>query len=135
MISPQQTHQHPDGPLVSVVMPTFNSARYLLQALESVFAQDYRPIEIIAVDDGSTDRTLDLLRNQSGVICIQQPHRGVSAARNIGITSARGNILAFLDSDDLWPTNRLRIAVAHFEAHPEIGYVLAKQMLFVEAHL
>jgi glycosyltransferase involved in cell wall biosynthesis len=113
-------------------MPAFNSERFLPQALDSVFAQDYHPIEIVAVDDGSTDRTLDLLRAQPGVICIQQPHLGVSTARNTGIASARGSIVAFLDSDDLWPSNRLTVAVTHFEAHPEVDYVLGKQMLFAE---
>ncbi len=121
-----------DRPLVSVIIPTFNSARFLPQALESVAAQDYRPLEVIAVDDGSTDQTADLLRAHPWVTCLHQAHGGVSTARNAGISASRGQILAFLDSDDLWPSGRLTIAVGHFEAHPEIGYVLGKQMLFAE---
>lgn len=129
----RQPHENtPDRPLVSVVIPTFNGARFLPQALESLLAQDYRPLEIIAVDDGSTDGTPGLLRAHGGVRCIHQPHRGVSAARNTGIGASRGRILAFLDSDDLWPSGRLTAAVRHLVAFPEIGYTLGKQMLFAE---
>jgi glycosyltransferase involved in cell wall biosynthesis len=120
------------SPLVSVVLPTFNSERFLVETLQSVLTQDYRTFEIIAVDDGSTDGTLDLLRAQPEVTWIEQPHRGVAAARNAAIASARGSILSFLDSDDLWPSDRLTVAVAHLEAHPEVGYVLGRQRMFAE---
>ncbi len=119
-------------PLVSVILPTFNSERFLAEALQSVLAQDYPAFEIIAVDDGSTDGTLDLLRNHSGLTCIEQPHRGVSTARNAAIAAARGSILSFLDSDDLWPPDRLSVGVAHLQAHPEVGYVLGRQRMFAE---
>ena len=119
-------------PLISVVVPTFNSERFLLQTLDSAIAQDYRPIEIVAVDDGSTDGTWDLLRRRAGVKRIRQDHAGVSCARNRGICAATGSILAFLDSDDIWPRNRLTIAVRELEAHPEIGYVLGKEIMFAE---
>ncbi len=132
MSGSEQLHERPDRPLVSVIIPTFNRERFLPQALGSAFAQDYRPIEVVVVDDGSTDGTIDLLRTWPDAICIRQTHRGISAARNAGIAASRGSILAFLDSDDLWPANRLTIAVAQFEARPEIGYVLGKQMLFLE---
>ena len=132
MSGPDRPEQRPGRPLVSVIIPTFNREGFLPQALESAFAQDYRPIEIVVVDDGSTDGTVDLLRAWPDVLCIRRPHRGVSAAYNTGIASSRGSILAFLDSDDLWPANRLTVAIAHFEAHPEIGYVLGRQILFAE---
>jgi glycosyltransferase involved in cell wall biosynthesis len=119
-------------PLVSVILPTFNSERFLVDTLQSVLTQDYRAFEIIAVDDGSTDGTLDLLRAQSEVAWIEQPHRGVAAARNTAIAGARGSILSFLDSDDLWPSDRLTVAVAHLEAHPDVGYVLGRQRMFAE---
>src|SRR5579872_1242531 len=100
-----------EGPLVSVVIPTFNRAHMLPQALESAFAQNYRPIEVIVVDDGSTDGTLDLLlRAWPQVVCIPQPQRGVSAARNTGVAHSSGGFLAFLDSDNLWPPSGLRAA-------------------------
>jgi glycosyltransferase involved in cell wall biosynthesis len=123
---------NPVGPLVSVIVPTFNSERFLLQALDSAIAQDYRPIEIVAVDDGSTDGTWELLRRRAGVKRIRQVHAGVSSARNMGISAATGSILAFLDSDDLWPSNRLKIAIGEFETHPEIGYILGKEIMFAE---
>src|ERR1700682_2906188 len=96
----KQPSSCPSLPLVSVIMPAFNSERFVTQALESVLAQDYRPIEVIAVDDGSSDGTLDLIRAQPNVTCLRQQHRGASAAYNTGIASARGGILAFIDSDD-----------------------------------
>jgi glycosyltransferase involved in cell wall biosynthesis len=122
----------PDHPLVSVVIPVFNRARFLPQAVESVLAQDHRPLEVIVVDDGSTDGTPDLVGAHDFVTCIRQPHRGVSSARNAGVAASRGSILAFLDSDDLWPPRRLTVAVRHFLAHPEVGYVLGRQVLFAE---
>src|ERR1700758_2302401 len=101
----ESLRRHPtaEEPLVSVIIPTFNRVHLLPQALGSVFAQNYRPIEVIVVDDGSTDGTSDLLlRDWPQVVRIRQPQRGVSAARNTGIARSSGSFLAFLDSDNLW---------------------------------
>jgi len=120
-----------DPPIISIILPTFNSARFVREAIDSVLAQDVQCFELIAVDDGSTDDTLEILRTYQSIIRIERPHGGASMARNAGIAAARGSMLAFLDSDDVWPSNRLRVALAYFEEHPEIDYLLGKEMLFV----
>jgi glycosyltransferase involved in cell wall biosynthesis len=95
--------------LVSVVIPVHNAETYLNAALESVFAQTYSPIEVIAVDDGSQDRSVDILRRYSDrVVLVRQPNRGAAAARNRGVQEARGKWIAFLDADDLWSPSKLQ---------------------------
>lgn len=88
--------------LFSVIIPTFNRRQLLQQALASVWKQDITGFEIIVIDDGSTDGTLEYLRGLSGLRVICQPNRGPGAARNAGAEIAQGEYLAFLDSDDLW---------------------------------
>jgi len=98
-----------DSPLVSVVIPTFNSAVFVGCALASVFDQDYPNIEIIVVDDGSTDDTRELISSYgSRVRLLTQPNQGSGAARNQGIQCARGHYVAFLDADDVWWHHKLR---------------------------
>jgi glycosyltransferase involved in cell wall biosynthesis len=89
--------------LVSVVIPTYNRARTIKRAVDSVLAQSWKPIEIIVVDDGSTDETAQLLEDYRDKIrVIHQENRGASAARNTGIKASNGEIISFLDSDDTW---------------------------------
>jgi glycosyltransferase involved in cell wall biosynthesis len=106
-------------PTVSVIIPTFNRAGMLKQAVESVLAQDFKDFELIVVDDGSTDNTSATLRSYPIVSVVQQPHTGVSAARNTGIKTATGSLIAFLDSDDLWLPKKLSIQSAFFQNHPD----------------
>ncbi len=95
-------------PLVSVVIPNFNYGRFLSRALESVFAQTYSELEVLVVDDGSTDESLDVLRRyEERIRSISQRNQGVSRARNLGIRESRGELLAFLDSDDWWLEEKL----------------------------
>ena len=99
-------------PLVSVVIPTYNRAHTLCAAIDSILAQAYEPIEIIVVDDGSTDDTAHVLRQYEGKIqYIRQTNAGPAAARNTGIRNSRGELIAFLDSDDLWTPHRLEVQV------------------------
>ena len=103
-----------NNPEVSIIIPAYNHADLLGEALESVFAQTYRNFEIIVVDDGSTDDTASLLKplSEQGVIrYIYQQKQGVSAARNRGIVEANGRYIAFLDSDDLFEPDKLEIQV------------------------
>ena len=120
------------NPFVSVIVPVFNSEKYLVQAIDSVFRQDYRRVEVIVVDDGSTDDTAQIIGKYEKNQYIHQTNQGVASARNTGIVASRGEIIAFLDGDDFWPSDRLTLTVRYLDQHPEVGYVLGKQMMFVE---
>lgn len=90
-----------DNPLVSIVIPTYNYARYLSRAIESCLLQSYKNLEIIVVDDGSTDNTRDILRDMEGrLLYTYQENKGVSAARNTGLEASTGAFITFLDADD-----------------------------------
>ena len=89
------------GPLVSVIVPVHNGARFLAAALDSVAAQDYGSMEILVVDDGSSDNSAEIAASYR-VRLLQQPNRGVAEARNAGVAESSGELLAFLDQDDLW---------------------------------
>jgi len=109
--------------LVSVVIPNFNCSAFLPAALESVFAQTYPDVEILVVDDGSTDDSLRVLERYAGrVRVLRQSNEGVSAARNHGILESRGELVAFLDADDLWDREKLAKQVPLF-ANPDVGLV------------
>jgi glycosyltransferase involved in cell wall biosynthesis len=108
-------------PLVSVIIPTFNRAAMLVEAIGSVLAQSERDFELLIIDDGSTDETQRVCESYGAQLCcFKQEHRGVSAARNFGIARARGRFIAFLDSDDLWQRHKLRRQTEWLGAHPEI---------------
>ena len=110
---------------VSVIIPTRNRAAFLAQALESILAQTVVPGEIIVVDDGSTDGTAALVRDFTAPVrCLHQPARGPAAARNLGLESASGAYIAFLDDDDLWPADKTESQLALLTARPELGMVL-----------
>lgn len=120
-------------PLVTVVIPTFNYGRFVAAAVESVLAQSYRNLEIVVVDDGSTDDTRDRLAPYMDRIrYIHQNNQGLSAARNTGIRAAKGELIALLDSDDLWHPRKLEIQVAYMSAHADVGLLAADHRRFVE---
>lgn len=107
-------------PIVTVIVPTYNRAWTLRAAVDSVLAQEGPAFELVAVDDGSTDETPDLLAEYGGRLrTIRQENRGVSAARNRGIDAARGDLIAFLDSDDRWLPGKLAAQVAFFAERPD----------------
>jgi glycosyltransferase involved in cell wall biosynthesis len=106
-------------PLVTVVIPAFNRERFLGDAIESVFLQDHRPLEVLVVDDGSTDGTAAVARRFPGVRYLGRSHGGAAAARNTGVTAARGEFLAFLDSDDLWLKEKLACQIEAMVASPD----------------
>jgi len=121
-----------EQPLVSVIIPVYNGATYLREALESVFAQTYRPFEVIVVDDGSADDSGVIAQSFHDVRYIHQANQGVAAARNHGIENARGAFLAFLDQDDLWTPEKLKLQIAYLLDHPELGYTLTHQRFFMD---
>ena len=128
-------------PLVSVIIPTYNYGRFVTEAVESVLAQvlpdgqAYTDYEIIVVDDGSTDDTRERLAPYLDRIrYIYQENRGLSAARNTGIKAARGNFIAFLDSDDLWLPEKLAVQAPVLERDPEVGLLGCAAVGYDEAH-
>ncbi|MDY6906011.1 MAG: glycosyltransferase [Thermodesulfobacteriota bacterium] len=107
-------------PLVSVVIPTFNRGHMVADAVASVLAQDYPHLELIVVDDGSTDDTSAVLAPcQDSITLLTQANAGVSAARNRGVRHARGEYVAFLDSDDWWQPGKITAQVSFFRSHPQ----------------
>ena len=113
-------------PAISVVIPTFNRAKYLSAAIQSVLDQTYTDYEVIVIDDGSTDDTKSTLQawTDAGQIRYHyQENAGVSAARNSGIAMARGQYIAFLDSDDLFLPQKLEKQIAAFERSPDLAFV------------
>ena len=107
-------------PLVSVIIPTFNRGWIVKEAIDSVLEQDFDDYELIVVDDGSDDNTPAILKACGKKITVlHQPNKGVSAARNHGITAASGRLIAFLDSDDLWLPRKLSAQVKFFKDHPD----------------
>ena len=109
---------------VSVIIPTYNYGRFLKEAVDSALAQTYPPFEIIVIDDGSTDDTPEVLAGYGDRIrSLRQNNQGVGAARNAGIALARGEYIAFLDSDDLWKPEKLAREIALFETDPSLGMV------------
>ena len=110
-------------PLVSVILPVYNRAASVARAIDSVLAQTYEPLELIVVDDGSTDRTRDVVRQFApGVTLVEQEHAGAYAARNRGIAHARGELIAFIDSDDAWLPEKLARQVP-LMSRDEVGLV------------
>lgn len=112
-----------DSPSISVVIPAHNVEGCLADAVESVQQQTIQPHELIVVDDGSTDASGSIARQATGVTCLEQENRGASAARNTGIRFAAGEIIAFLDADDLWLPNHLEILLRPFQVDSQIDFV------------
>jgi glycosyltransferase involved in cell wall biosynthesis len=109
-------------PLVSVIIPTYNRAAWVTEAAASVLTQKFWDYELIVVDDGSTDATLEALASFRGQVKVlrRKERRGVSAARNLGAGASRGDWLAFLDSDDLWLPDKLARQIDYLRAHPDL---------------
>lgn len=96
------------SPLVSAIIPVYNGERYIADAIDSVFRQEYRPLEVIVVDDGSTDGTLAVVAAYGDTVrVISQKNSGQAVARNVGLTAAKGKYIAFLDADDVWSDDHL----------------------------
>ena len=119
------------GVSASVIIPAYNAASYLKECIDSVLNQTFKNLEIIVVDDGSTDDTPDILKKYSdAVIWVKQENAGPSAARNRGLEIAKGKYLCFLDADDRYKPNHLEKLVTFLEDHPDLGYVFSDLELF-----
>src|SRR5262245_5555525 len=111
-------------PRVSVIIPTFNCERFLRKTIDSALSQTYRDFELIVVDDGSTDDTQALVAGYGDSISyFYQPNQGASAARNLALSRACGEFIAYLDADDLWEPQKLSRQVEFLDAHPTCGFV------------
>jgi glycosyltransferase involved in cell wall biosynthesis len=123
------------NPLISVMIGAYNAAAYLGEAIESVFAQDYEPIELIVVDDGSTDGTADVARGFAQVHVIQQENGGNGAARNRAVENASGELYAFLDADDRFTPGKLTLQKAALDADPGLDIVFGHVREFLSPEL
>lgn len=111
-------------PLISVIIPVYNGAAFLADAIASVRAQAYRSLEVIVVDDGSTDQTARVVQTLGADLrYIYQPNQGPAAARNRGLALAQGELIAFLDADDLWPADKLVQQAAYLAADAQVQVV------------
>lgn len=123
------------NPLVSVVIPAYNAIDYIDGCLASVFSQrNHLSLEVIVVNDGSTDGTLEKLRTISGLTCLTQRNLGPAAARNAGIKQARGEYIAFLDADDLWPEGKLQKQIELLQQHPDAAMCFGDCRQFKNGH-
>ncbi|TAL16235.1 glycosyltransferase [bacterium] len=119
------------APAVSAIIPTFNRREFAAEAVRSVLSQTFDDFELIVVDDGSEDSTAAFLEETFAdprLRVIRQGNRGVSAARNTGVGQSRGEFLAFLDSDDLWTEEKLRLSRKALEEHPEAALVYTEEI-------
>ena len=116
---------------MSVVVASYNGERFLAETLESVFAQDYDPFEVVFVDDGSSDGTAEIARSFP-LRYLYQENRGLPAARNAGVALATGELVAFVDDDDLWPRTKLSVQANYLADHEDVGCVLGRNEWIVE---
>jgi glycosyltransferase involved in cell wall biosynthesis len=117
--------QNDSPPLVSIVTPSFNQARYIEATIESVLAQDYQRVEYIIIDGGSTDATVEIIKRYQGRIAswISEPDQGQTDAINKGFARAKGDILAWINSDDTYEPGAVAAAVKNLQSHPNVGMV------------
>ena len=120
-----------DAPLVSVVIPLFNGRRFLGECLDSVAAQTYERLETVVVDDGSIDGGAEVAVRR-GVRVLRRDHGGVAAARNAGVAATSGELIAFLDQDDLWAAEKTERQVAVMAARPELAATVTLMRTFLE---
>jgi glycosyltransferase involved in cell wall biosynthesis len=121
-----------EHPLVSVIMAVRNGERFVADAIDSIFAQDYRPLDVIVVDGQSTDSTARIVKSHPAIRYVWQTGKGVADAYNTGIQSAKGVLISFLSHDDLWSPHKLTLQVEYLMDHPEIQYVVAKVKYFLQ---
>jgi len=120
-------------PLVSTIIPSYNRSATLSEAVESALNQSYSPIEVIVVDDGSTDDTENKMASyRDRITFVREKHNGAAAARNAGIATSRGEFVAFLDADDIWRRHKIETQVQYLQSHPHIGILCSDAREFNE---
>ena len=120
---------------ISVIIPFYNGASFLREAIESVLSQEYSNIQIIAVDDGSTDQSVEqiLSINDSRIKIIKQQNAGAAEARNTGVQAASGDYLCFLDADDVWDKNKLKLQIQALEENEGVNMIFGQVKEFNDA--
>lgn len=120
--------------LVSIVIPVFNAEKFVGKTISSVLEQTYKELEILIVDDGSPDRSIEICRqfNDPRIRIIKQANRGLAGARNTGIRHATGDYIALVDADDLWTKDKIEKHVNHLEENPHIGISFSYSLLIDE---
>lgn len=113
-------------------MAVFDGARYLDECVRSLLAQDHPAIEIVVVDDGSTDGSADIAAGFPGVRVIRRAHEGLANSRNAGLRAATGALIGFCDADDTWRPEKASVQLAYLHAHPDCAIVLCRQETVVE---
>ncbi len=125
--------------LISCIVPVYNGERYIEEALDSILAQAWRPLEVLVVDDGSTDRTEDIAREVAErtpeLRVLTQKNAGPAVARNTGLAACGGELICFLDADDLWHPEKLVRQAARFDADPRLDYCVHHVQNFWEQDL
>lgn len=118
-------------PLVSVIIPSYNCEKFIADTIESVLAQDYQNIELLVIDDGSTDNTQKIVKQYSNKLrLIIQPNSGVCRARNRGIAEAKGDFICLMDHDDYWYPDKISAQINAFKKYPEAGIVYSEFKLW-----
>jgi glycosyltransferase involved in cell wall biosynthesis len=125
----------PVTPDISVVIPVHNGARYLAESIQSVLDQDHAALELLVIDNGSTDTTADVARTFSSLRYYHLPEKGLSKALNHGLEQCRGAFLGFLDADDLWTANRLAVQLDAFAREPAVEMVFGHVEQFISPEL
>ena len=126
-----------NGNLVSVILPVFNAEKYVEEAIKSVLCQTYQDIELICVNDKSTDNSLSLLESFGNKIIFinNENNCGTAESRNKGLRLARGEFLAFIDNDDIWESNKLELQMNHFNNNPDVDICVSYMKSFLSPEL
>lgn len=119
-------------PYISAIIPVYNAERHIASAIRSILAENYPLLEILVIDDGSSDRSAEIARTFPEVTYHHQTNQGPAAARNNGIRRAKGEFILFLDADDLVPEGKIRLQLSYFEQKPELQMVMGKSQFFFE---
>ncbi len=123
-VNDQQVMSEPDGPLVSVIIDNYNYGRYLRQAVDSALLQDHSHVEVIVVDDGSTDGSRSVIADYGDTVkSVLQPNRGQSAALNAGFAASSGDVIALLNADDWFLPEKISSVVRHFAARADVQWI------------
>ncbi len=119
-------------PLVSVILPVYNGEQFLAEALDSVLAQTYPQMEVLVMDDGSSDNSSSIATQYLTIVYHKLAHQGVAAARNAGVRLSTGDILAFIDQDDLWTPDKTAEQVEYLQKHTEVDVVSCHTEFFLD---